>query len=201
MARRKLTSKLIDKTSITEPLALINGSDTDYVTLKGHIFTDYGNRKMLQKRVFINGHNGYAYCNILFKDGIKQRRVHRLVAEAYLANPNNLPIVMHINNDKSDPNINNLRWGTHSENTKQVFDDGLAHNDKNWNNTQSIAVVCFDANKQFVRQFGSIREAANTCHITMAGIRYQCLRLMHTKPRKGYYFRFLSEVQEHGFCL
>ena len=49
------------------------------------------------------------------------------MAEAWIPNPfDNKPIVMHKDNNKQNNSINNLKWGTISENTKQAYDDGLA---------------------------------------------------------------------------
>ena len=53
----------------------------------------------------------------LFRDGkAKRMRVHRLIAMAYIANPDNKLEVDHINQVKSDNRIENLRWATKSEN-------------------------------------------------------------------------------------
>tara|TARA_R110001599_G_scaffold15689_1_gene65255 strand:+ start:788 stop:1048 length:261 start_codon:yes stop_codon:yes gene_type:complete len=50
-------------------------------------------------------------------DGVKRNmRVHRLVAETFLANDNNLPQVDHIDRCRFNNHISNLRWVTHSEN-------------------------------------------------------------------------------------
>lgn len=69
--------------------------------------------------------NGYVYVD-LYKNGKeKWYRVHRLVAETFIPNPNNLPSVMHLDNNKSNNFVNNLKWGTVSENTQQAYDDGL----------------------------------------------------------------------------
>lgn len=51
--------------------------------------------------------------------------LHRLMAEAFVPNPNNYPIVLHIDNDKINTNPDNLAWGTYSENNAQAIRDGL----------------------------------------------------------------------------
>lgn len=49
---------------------------------------------------------------------------HRLVAEHFLENPNNYPLVHHKDNDKLNNNVGNLEWCTHSQNTKYAIEDG-----------------------------------------------------------------------------
>ena len=58
--------------------------------------------------------NGNGYLQTGFKD--KKRYIHRLIAETFLPNPDNLPEVDHINNVRYDNKCSNLRWVTKSEN-------------------------------------------------------------------------------------
>ena len=125
MARRNMTGLLIPRSQIKEEIRLIKGSSTDYITPTGNVYKDYGNDMFYHKSVFPNKNNGYLYCGITYDEGQRQRRVHILVAEAFIPNPNNYPIVMHLDNDKTNCNIENLKWGTVSENTQQSFDDKL----------------------------------------------------------------------------
>ena len=61
-----------------------------------------------------NASNGYIQCHLNQKTYNK----HKIIAQQFIPNPNNLPEVDHINNDRSDNHIENLRWVTASENGK-----------------------------------------------------------------------------------
>lgn len=62
------------------------------------------------------GENGYKYYRLSKNGKKKMVYAHRLVAEAFIENPNNLPVVNHIDGDKLNNNINNLEWVSYSEN-------------------------------------------------------------------------------------
>lgn len=69
------------------------------------------------------GENGYKYYRLSQNNHKKMYYAHRLVAEHFLNNPNNFPVVNHIDGNKLNNNINNLEWVTYSENTKHWKDN------------------------------------------------------------------------------
>ena len=201
MARRNMTDKLIDKSEIKEELRLIKGSLTDYITPSGEIYKDYGNNKFYHKAQWTT--SGYWYCGITYPEGQRQRRVHILVAEAYVPNPDpeHNTIVMHLDDNKENKHYTNLKWGTISENTKDAYDSCMAKNDKGWDDSQSIHVCQFDINGNLIKRFGSVGEASRELGITKTAILNQCNHKVKTKPRCGFWFRYMSEFDKDGFVL
>ena len=57
--------------------------------------------------------------------GASSQRVHRMVAETWIPNPNHYRDVNHINGDKTDNRVENLEWVTHSENMYHAYRTGL----------------------------------------------------------------------------
>ena len=73
------------------------------------------------------------YIQIGLKDinsHTKRTGVHRLVATAFIPNPDNKPMVNHKNGIKTDNHVKNLEWVTRIENARHSFDTGLQVNPK-----------------------------------------------------------------------
>lgn len=201
MSKRK-PGRLIPKSEIKEELRPISISNVDYITPSGNVYCNYEDDLFFLKKNTPNANNGYLYTSIRCSDG-KQRgcRTHRLVAEAYLENPNNLPLVMHLDNNKNNINVENLKWGTASENTKAAYDDGLAVNAKGLFDSQSFQIAVFDINKNYLGWYGSVKITSSIYGVSDSTILRQCRHEIHGTPRYNYYFRFLEEYLQDGFVL
>lgn len=92
----------------------------------------------------------------------KSCKIHRLVAEAFLPNPNNLKEVNHIDFNKHNNEVDNLEWVSKSENTihaikgkPQIITHLIDYN----KNRKPKPVVQFNKNMQYINKFKSAEEA------------------------------------------
>jgi len=83
---------------------------------------------------------------------------HRLIAKAFIPNPENKSSVNHINGIKSDNRVENLEWATRSENTQHAFDTGLLKGRSGKHNSQSIPVSQYTLDGVFIRNWSCGRE-------------------------------------------
>lgn len=68
---------------------------------------------------------GYVMVSLCKNSKIFNASVHRLVAEAFIPNPDNLPCVNHIDGNKRNNTIQNLEWCSYSENNLHAYKTGL----------------------------------------------------------------------------
>lgn len=100
-----------------------------YVSKTGSVYSRYvrGSRGKLSNEFtpLIPKKRPKYYSVSLYRDGKSTKIfVHRLVATVYVPNPNNLPVVMHLDNDIYNNYYKNLKWGTQKENVHQSIRDG-----------------------------------------------------------------------------
>ena len=89
------------------------------ISNKGNIKSNY---KILKQQKDIDG---YCVVKIVYKGKKRNVKVHRLVAQVFIPNPENKPQVNHINGIKTDNRVGNLEWVTASENERHKYKIGL----------------------------------------------------------------------------
>lgn len=109
--------------------------------------------------------NGRGYLRVcFFKNEIsKMFYIHRLVAETFIPNPDNLPQVNHIDEDKTNNCVENLEWVTAKENTNYGTRNeraGKTISKLQINGKLSKKVLQFSLTGEFIREWPSISE----CH-------------------------------------
>lgn len=122
--------------------------------------------------------NGY-YIFCLSKDNVKYFfSAHRLLAEAFIPNPDNKPCIDHIIpvSNGGDNSLSNLRWVTHKENSNNPL--SLINNRNS--NIQKKAILQLDMDGNIIAEYSSIGEAARTNGYSGGNI-HRCLN--------GGYFR------------
>ena len=141
--------------------------------------------------------HGYYYCHLWTNNRSRYIRMHRLLALAFIPNPNNYPLVRHLNDIKTDNRLENLVWGTMSENMKDSIKNGKYNqeaSEKARNIGRKISgtkcskkVLCIETNTIF----NNTKEAGDWLGVNRAGIG-GCCRGKY-KTIKGYHWKYVEE--------
>ena len=153
-----------------------------------------------------NKKGGY-FSFVLQKSGMmsKSTRIHRLVAEAFLPNPHNLPEVNHIDGNKQNNSVENLEWCTRSHNAKHSIAMHPHQIDKmilfnKYGKTDPILQI--SKSGEVLRWFPSGAEAGRQTGICARNIMQVANRTPFNdkgqirKTAGGYIWRFESEVMQ-----
>ena len=103
--------------------------------------------------------NGYMVVSLSKNKKTKPCKVHRLVAETFLPNPENLPEVNHKDENKTNNRVENLEWKTHRGNcnhgtrNERIFE-------KTTNGKCSKKVLQFSKSGEFIREWPSVMECS-----------------------------------------
>ena len=132
--------------------------------------------------------SGFGYMIFCYKG--KKVAVHRLVAGAFIPNPDNKPLVNHIDGNKSNNKVENLEWCTHSENIQHAVDTGLLNNRRK--------VLQLDLNGNIINKFDSVKEADATVapHRNNSGP-VQNILSGNRKLYKGFTFCYQEDYNEY----
>lgn len=143
---------------------------------------------------------GYCSVDLHRKGTIKRFLVHRLVAEAFIPNPNNFPQVNHIDENPSNNNVNNLEWctakynmnygkGAKTRHLKIDYSKPCYKQNAIINGQKTSKPVCqYDKKGILINRFNSAKEAERITGIDSAHIGHCCT--LKRRTAGGYCWRF-----------
>ena len=163
---------------------IYEGQETDYsVSTEGEVRKDTTNYILSQ-----SSQQDYKFVGLIINGKQKRMRVHRMVALAFIDNPDNKPYVNHINGNRSDNNVENLEWVTPSENTQHAVDTGL------FKSGRARAVVQYNLNGEQMATFESATEAARQTGGSQSKITMCCRG--QRDSANGYQWRYYDDIQD-----
>jgi len=132
----------------------IKGFEKYYISSTGVVFSTSKNKELKSSKC----PKGYERIWLYNMNGRSTKKVHRLVAEAFIPNPLNKEQVNHIDGNKSNNSVENLEWSTPKENVNHARRDLKHKNSEGSKNPLSKGIYAIK-DGEIKKSFGSINEA------------------------------------------
>ena len=139
------------------------------------LFDKNGKKRILILKPRISK-NGYLYLNLWQNSKGRAKKIHRMVAETFIPNPENKETVNHKNCVKTDNRVENLEWTTWKENSQHAALNGRLRDEHGINNPMygkhgkdcpfSKTVFQFSLDGKFIREWENVKIASQTLKIS-----------------------------------
>lgn len=144
---------------------------------------------------------GYLYVSLANNGKIKNVRVHKLVAEAFIPNDNKILQINHINGLKSDNRVENLEWVTCKDNINKAWEMGLCEKNRellrkniiernhkrDYSKTQyKTSVLQYDLEGNLIKRYKSLSDAGRQNNVNATTIAYR----IKNGDKKGYMWKY-----------
>jgi hypothetical protein len=106
-------------------IVILDSVITPYIVSRLGKVYNQKTKHLLEPRIVWNGYFRVNLKEINHPKGGRDQPVHRLVAKAFIPNPDNKPEVNHIDGNKLNNKVENLEWMTHQENIKHAVEHGV----------------------------------------------------------------------------
>lgn len=152
-----------------------------------------GHRKIQEHILIPHNSNNYQRISIRIYPKKYWLDIHRLVAEAFIPNPNKFTIINHKDNNPSNNRVDNLEWCNQSYNIKYAYKYGNAKPTKGCFKKGNIPhnrrkINQYSKNGEYLNTFNSVKEAGLYVKTVPSNIN-NCLS-GNTKTAKGYIWRY-----------
>lgn len=158
----------------------IDNFDGYYISDRGRV---YSKKRNIFMKLKIDK-NGYKQIRLSNENKKHYFQLHRLVAEAFIANPENKPQVMHIDEDKTNNMVSNLEWVTAKENANHGSRNSKVSVNKR------IKIKCIENNTIY----SSVYECSKTLNLNIS-----CISLVlngKRKHTKGFTFERIEDSEQ-----
>ena len=149
----------------------INGYPNYEVDTNGNIFSTPRNGTVNYEKRIVGGVDKYGYKIVGLRNKPNKKdtlKVHRLVAEHFIANPENKPSVNHKDGNKQNNNVKNLEWVTPLENNLHGYNLGL------WKDVEFYQYRLRNLDGEIIGTFESLRDAERKTGVSRYRIRKLC---------------------------
>ena len=137
-------------------------------------------------------YKGYLRLRLTKNGKGKQFQIHRLVAEAFIPNPENKPYIDHINTDRTDNRVENLRWVTNKENCNNPI--SKQNYSKSNKGKTAVPILQFDKNMNFIKKWESMTDAETSLGIKSRLSEY-CSEKYGRKTAGGFIWRYADDYE------
>lgn len=142
-------------------------------------------REKIKKPLKISDEKGYKFV-FLYKNGSPQRaQIHRLVAMAFIQNPNNFPVINHKDENPSNNNVENLEWCT------QQYNLNYGTRVRRASLKNSKKVLQFTRDGEFIAQYSSFKDAQEKTGLQYTNISKVCRGLREFCG--GYRWKYIDD--------
>lgn len=151
----------------------------------------YDNRKIKGTILTPVKRKGYLYVHLRNGSISKHFSVHRLVAMAFIPNPDNLPQVNHRNENKTDNRVENLEWCSCSYNLNYGTRNKKVGS-KLRNNKRSKRIIQYTLDGEVVNVYPSLSEIGRCYPFDISAISANCRGKNGSKTAYGYIWRYMD---------
>lgn len=131
--------------------------------------------------------SGYFRCALSKNNILTTFKVHRLVAQAFIPNPNNYPQINHIDGNKKNNRVENLEWCTNSMNQIHAYSNNLNQGARG----KGITVGVTFPNGDY-KEYASLKFAGKDLGIHARTVRQKILGIQPSIKLKGYKFTLIK---------
>ena len=170
---------------------------SNYGNVRSLGFDKWHKGKMLKPH--LDGKKNYLQICLHKDKKLYRKQIHRLVAETFIPNNKNLPVVNHKNEIKTDNKAENLEWCTVQYNS--VYGSARYRNiisrTKNNSRNSEVPVLMLDLNDNIIKEFRSCYDASRYTGLSRTIIRTCCLGNKRNKTAGGFKWKYKKDYESN----